>query len=119
QNHVNSSTRLRFFPSSRAYLELAYNQEFLVRKGEDVASDTESQDIIASTILQFKNFNVAGGAEYSTVTHDFEKYKYGVQIRPPGDCWNFSISQSANSQDVTTSIKFEFLFDGTNDRKFN
>jgi LPS-assembly protein len=118
QNHVNSSTRLRFYPTISNYLELAYNQAFVIRKGEQVDSNVESQDILLSTVLKFKNANFAGSAEYSNVTHDFEKYSVGVQLKPPGDCWNFSVSQIFNSQDTVISFKFEFLFDGVNDDKF-
>ncbi len=119
QNHLNSSTRLRFYPNSRDYLELAYNQAFVIRKGERVDSSAESQDILFSTVLRFKNADIAGSTEYSNVTHNFEKYTVGIQLKPPGDCWNFSVAQTLNSQDRVTSIKFEFLFDGVNDDKFN
>lgn len=118
QNHINSSTRLRFYPSNRNYLEIGYNQAFTIRKGEDVDSKLESQDILLSSVMRLKNANIAGSAEYSSVTHDFEKYQVGIQLKPPGDCWNFSVSQIFNSQDTVTSIKFEFLFDGVNDDKF-
>ncbi|MCB0348055.1 MAG: LPS-assembly protein LptD, partial [Bdellovibrionales bacterium] len=118
QNHINSTTRLRFYPDSRNYIQIAYHQAFVIRKGERVDSSTESQDILFSTVLRFTNANFAASSEYSNITHDFEKYTVGIQLKPPGDCWNFSVAQSFNSQDTVTSFKFEFLFDGVNDKKF-
>jgi LPS-assembly protein len=120
QNHVNSSSRLRFFPTARDYIELAYNQAFVIRKGErEVDDSAETKDILLSSVLRFNNVNFAGTTEYSAVTHNFEKYTAGLQIKPYGDCWSFSISQSYTSQDTVTGIKFEFLFDGQNDDTFD
>jgi hypothetical protein len=71
------------------------------------------------TALQMRNILLKGKVEYSAVTYNVESYQVGIVVKPPGDCWNFSILQDATSNNPTTRFNFQLLFDGKNNKNWN
>ncbi len=120
QNHVNSTTSMTFLTDSgQSQLSLAYVQAFSILRGvREVDYDTRQEDIIAQSIFRTRYLNFAGRAEYSLTQAELENYSYGFFVKPPGNCWAFSIAQTITEEDTVTTFNFELVFDGIPDKKF-
>lgn len=113
QNHVNSNSYVRYTFMGSSYLQLAYEQSFKIKKGEDVDLDTRKQDWRLLARLDSGFFDLETDVSYSTVTHKITRYRAGFVVTPLGKCWNIKfIRDVATNGEYTDFLSFNLLFDG-------
>jgi LPS-assembly protein len=85
---TNSSVRVRVKRSTREFIQLTYNQSFLLN-AEDYTPDpnNEYRNVGLGFGFVTKYLQAVSQLDYSDITKRIQSGQYAIHILPPGNCW--------------------------------
>ncbi|MBK8205020.1 MAG: LPS-assembly protein LptD [Bdellovibrionales bacterium] len=90
---TNSSSRLRIKNKYDNYVQLGFTRSVLVNKDNEVNLTSQINNIGVALGWTTTYLNLIGGFDYSSITSKIFSWKFEAQIKPPGNCWDITISQ--------------------------
>ncbi|MFN7729105.1 MAG: LPS-assembly protein LptD [Bdellovibrio sp.] len=120
QQVTNSSTRVRLRNQSDDFVELGYLLLYNdIAPGQEVDPDKKTEDYTLSVRKNFSFVELLGRVVYdvnppaANAEQRFKSYGYGAQVKLPGDCWYFTITQyRITGGDNNFKVNFDFIWDG-------
>jgi LPS-assembly protein len=120
QQVTNSSTRVRLLNSSGDFAEIAHLLSYNISPGQEADPNTRTEDYTFSLRKNLSFVEFLGRVTYDinppAGKEDvrFKSYGYGAQVKLPGDCWYFTITQyRITGGDNNFKVNFDFIWDGT------
>jgi LPS-assembly protein len=119
---ANSSVRVKAMTSPKNYVQMTYDQNFLLN-AEDYSPDpnNETRNIGLGFGFVTQYLETVAELDYSDISKHIQSMIYGIRIRPPGNCWIIHFeSRTDFGGDHSIHGGLNFNFGGeTSDTKFN
>ncbi len=119
QKVTNLQSSVRLTNTLGNFYELTFTRSYAITPGEDVKTDSRTENYMFRTGLITKYFNLMGQFVYdgnwlnSENNKRIRSWAYVSQFKPPGDCWLITLAQgqvASGTQEI--KLSFEFTFDG-------
>lgn len=119
QQVTNSSTRVRLKNELNDFIELSHLISYNITPGQEADITGRTEDLTLSVRKTFSYLDLMGRTTYDVNPQPgredqrFKSYGYGAQVKLPGDCWFFTITQyRTTGGDDNFRLNFDFIWDG-------
>jgi LPS-assembly protein len=120
QQVTNASTRLRYNFPTGDFVQVAHVQNFRnIAPGQDIDPGRRTEDYTVSLRKRFPFGDILGRVTYDMNPEEgrenqrFKSYGYGAQMKLPGDCWYFNVTQyRTTGGENHFKVNFDFIWDG-------
>lgn len=120
QQVTNVSNRLRYNFISGDFVQIAHVQNFRnISPGQNIDPGRRTEDYTLSLRKTFPFGDILGRITYDMnpevgkESQRFKSYGYGAQLKLPGDCWYFNVTQyRTTGGENHFKWNFDFIWDG-------
>ncbi len=110
-NKTNTSSRVRVSATTKTFGEVSYTQNFLLNDDYTLTANGETRNIGIGGGFITQYFEAAGEVAISDITHKIQSWSYGLNIRPPGNCWVIRVDHRqvlGGDAQIRASLNFDF-----------
>lgn len=113
QKETAHSARVKVFDSRNNYFEVIFSQDFLITGSNQINLSSKTRDLIFGAGITSKYMDFIGSTTFNILNDSLQSYRYGVRIKPPGDCWAITFSQERQTDaQIEYDFNIQFSFDG-------
>lgn len=108
---ANTSARVRLLTTPKNFIEVSFTQSFSLDNNDVVTPDSETRNFGLGGGFITKYLDLEGAIDFSDITHKYQDYRYGLNIRPPGRCWVIRVEQVqvlGGDAQFHASLNFDF-----------
>ncbi len=108
---ANTSSRVRVLTTPKNFAQLSFTQGFILDNKNRVQPDSQTRNFGVGGGVILKYIELEGMIDFSEITHKVQSWHYGMNIRPPGNCWVIHLEQTQVVQgtpQIHAALSFDF-----------
>ncbi len=109
QKETAHSARVKVFDSKDNYFQVIYSQDFLITGSNQINLSSKTRNLSFGTGIITKYADFVGETTFNVINDSLQSYRYGVRLKPPGDCWAITFTQEKQT-DAQIEYDFNILF---------